>query len=192
MSDKDALPAKTRIPGGGGRGPDAEWPEDPSGTQGRGQGTGYDAYDPLQSEDLFEGVLFRRVVAYILDGIALGVLWLLGWLLLSGLTAVTFGLASPLMILLFVLPLLYHSLTIAGFAATPGMRLLDIEVRLLNGQRPDLAHAVLLTILFYATVWLTASLILLIALFNRRGRCLHDFLTGTLVVRRSSFRERRI
>ena len=175
MSDKPALPSKREQPRRGG-GPDAVWPEGPQAPR-RG--------DLLSDPALFDGVMARRVVAYILDGFAIGALALVAWMLLAGLSVLTFGLTWPLMAILAVLPLLYHSLTIAAMGATPGMCILDVEVRLLNGMRPDLPHAVLLTILFYATVSLTSGLVLLVALFNRRSRCLHDMLTGVVTVRRS-------
>lgn len=203
MSDKKSLPAKSNNPGRSknsrdDRGPDAEWPEDAEWSEGSqdsyNQGFNRDPniFDPLQAPALFDSIVFRRVVAYIMDGIILGLLWVIAWIFLSGLTVITFGLGAPLLIVLFILPLLYHSLFIGISGATPGMRFFDIEVRLLNGQRPDLGHAILLTILFYATIALTTALILLVALFNWRGRCLHDFLTGMLVVRRSVSREMRV
>lgn len=176
MSDRFTLPGAKNGPNRS-RSTDAAWPEEPGGAG---------PYDPLQSAALFDGVLMRRVIAYVLDGILLCVVGLIAWLILTTLTALSFGLLSPLMLILAVLPLAYHSLTIAWLGGTPGMCFLDVEVRLLNGARPDLPHAVLLTILFYATIWLTASLVLLVALFNRRGRCLHDMMTGVLVVRRSA------
>jgi uncharacterized RDD family membrane protein YckC len=38
--------------------------------------------------------------------------------------------------------------------------------------------------LFYVSVSLTAWLVLILVLFNDRGRALHDILASTLVVRR--------
>ena len=171
MTEKPSLPVKAGSPLKRASAADAPWPEV--------------AVDPLQSQGLFDGVAARRIVAYILDGIFIGLIALIAWFVLSIVTALTFGLASPLLLLLAILPLAYHSLTIGIFGATPGMQFFDIEVRLLNGMRPDLPQALLLTVVFYATVWFTAWLVLLVALFNPRRRCLHDFLAGTLVLRSS-------
>jgi len=75
-------------------------------------------------------------------------------------------------------------LTIGGpWSATPGMRLWGLRVRTLEGQNPDFAHAAIQTVVFYVTVGATSSLVLLLALFNDRGRTLHDFLSGLIVVR---------
>jgi uncharacterized RDD family membrane protein YckC len=83
-------------------------------------------------------------------------------------------------------------LTIGGRrSATPGMRIMDITVRTWDGRRPGYFQAVVQTILFYATVGLTTWLILAVALFNGRRRCLHDYLCGTLVVRASIFEKAR-
>jgi uncharacterized RDD family membrane protein YckC len=171
MTDKPPLPVKAGIPPKRGSRDDAPWPEE--------------TVEPLRAQGLLEGVVARRIVAYILDGIFISLLALVAWFVLSILTALTFGLASPLLLLLPLLALAYHSLTIGTFGATPGMQIFDIEVRLLNGMRPDLPQALLLTVVFYATVWFTAWLVLLVALLNPRRRCVHDFLTGTLVLRSS-------
>ena len=70
-------------------------------------------------------------------------------------------------------------------AATPGQRLFDLEVRSWTGGRLEYSQAFLNTVLFYTSVLLTAWLILAVTLFNDRRRALHDFLAGTLVVRRA-------
>jgi uncharacterized RDD family membrane protein YckC len=45
-------------------------------------------------------------------------------------------------------------------------------------------QAILMAVLFYATIGPTGGLVLLVALFNGRRRTLHDLLSGTVVVRR--------
>jgi uncharacterized RDD family membrane protein YckC len=42
-----------------------------------------------------------------------------------------------------------------------------------------------LTVAFYVSVGVTGWLILLVALFNGRGRTLHDYLCGTVTIRPS-------
>ncbi|MEE8534923.1 MAG: RDD family protein, partial [Kiloniellales bacterium] len=79
----------------------------------------------------------------------------------------------------------YHSYFVGHDGATPGMRLLDVEIRVWTGRRPDYVQAFLVALLFYATVLPTSWLVLVVALFNERNRTLHDLLTGTLAVRRS-------
>ena len=141
--------------------------------------------DPLAHPDLYDGLLWRRVFAYLFDAIVIGLLLLAGWggLLLLGI--LSFGLLLPLVPLLVALiPIAYHALQIGGrHHATLGMRLFDLEVRSCTGGQPDVWQGFLMAALFYATLALTGSLILLAALFNDRRRTLHDYLAGVVVVR---------
>jgi len=143
--------------------------------------------DRLQRTELYDGVLARRIFACILDWIVLFCLMILGHLATCTTTVMTFGTLTPLMIIaVALLPIIYGTWTIGGRAsATPGMRALDLTVRNWQGQRPDFPQALLMTMLFYATVVPTSGFILLVALFDRRLRCLHDLLSGVVVVRRS-------
>ena len=136
--------------------------------------------DSLDRRELFDGIVGRRVAAYLID-----VAILLGFgLFLFGLVVLTLGLLGGMVAFLApVIPLAYHTLLIGGRdSATLGMRMMGVEVRTLTGDRPDLLQAFLLTALFYATMALT-GLLLVVALFNERGRCLHDWLSGTVTVR---------
>ena len=141
--------------------------------------------DPASFPEVFEGVLWRRVLAYMIDLLLIAVIAVGLWVVFAALWLLSFGLLGPLLWCLFgLLPLAYHTLFLAGrHSATPGMRSLDIELRSVTGERPNLAQAFIQTALFYVTVGMTGSLILLVALFNRRRRTLHDFLAGTVMVR---------
>ncbi|MEK9971546.1 MAG: RDD family protein, partial [Ferrovibrio sp.] len=107
-------------------------------------------------------------------------------ILLVALTIITFGLATPLLILIAaVIPVAYHTLTIGGpGSATLGMRLFGLQVRVWNGGNPGYLQAFLHTVVFYMTTSFTGGLILLWPLFSNRRRCLHDQLCGTVVLRR--------
>ena len=84
-----------------------------------------------------------------------------------------------------LIPLAYHTLLLSGpRSATVGMRLFDVELRSVTGERPGFLQALIQTALFYITVGATCSLILLLVLFSRHKRTLHDMLAGTVVVRR--------
>lgn len=131
--------------------------------------------------EFFDGIVLRRIVAYAIDvTILLGITGFL-WTLVVLTLGLLWGVAA---VLTPVIPLAYHTLLIGGRdSATLGMRVVGIEVRRLDGGRPDLAQAFLQTALFYASVAMTSTLILIVAFFNDRGRCLHDWLTGTVTVR---------
>jgi uncharacterized RDD family membrane protein YckC len=140
--------------------------------------------DPAAQPEYYDGLLWRRPLAYAVDLAVIGVMMLLLKLVLGFLTIVTFGLLSPLWLFLPFVPLAYHTLLIGGPAsATLGMQLFGVEVRTWTGSRPGYLQAAVQTAIFYVSVGATASLILLFALLNERRRTLHDFLAGTVTMR---------
>ena len=141
--------------------------------------------DPASFPELYEGVLWRRVMAYMLDLLFIGVIAIAVWIAFAVLWLLSFGLLGPLLWFLFgLIPLAYHTLLLSGSrSATFGMRCFDLELRSVTGERPSFLQALIQTALFYITIGMTCSLILLVALFNRRRRTLHDFLAGTVMVR---------
>lgn len=142
--------------------------------------------DPRSVPEAYEGVLLRRVLAYFVDVCIIGVLAVLAWIPLGVLWLLTLGLLGPLLwFLTGLIPLLYHTLLLSGrWSATFGMRLFDIELRSITGERPRFLQALIQTVVFYVTVGLTCWLVLLFALLNRHKRTLQDVLAGTVMVRR--------
>lgn len=142
--------------------------------------------DPFADPEAFDGVALRRIFAYLVDLAVLVGLFILYKVALALLTIVTFGVLTPLLVLLgAAIPIAYHTLTIGGVgSATLGMRLLDLQVSVWNGGKPGYSQAFMHTAVFYVTTGLTGGLILLWALFSNRRRCLHDILCGTMVHRR--------
>jgi len=161
---------------------------------GQARRSGFDAVPEwLDRPEHFHGLVWRRVFAYLVDGLVLFVIGLAVWLLFWFAIVVSFGLLAPLLGLIYVamplIPLAYHTLTIGGpRSATVGMRLFDVEMRSWTGRRPEYLQALLATALFYASIGLTAGLILVVGLFNRRRRLLHDLLCGLVAVRASALR----
>jgi uncharacterized RDD family membrane protein YckC len=146
-------------------------------------GLGFDA-NPLLAEDLYEGIRTKRVLAYLLDVcilLALGFAW---WGIGIVLSVLTLFASWPLVVTgAVLLPIAYHSYMVGTERhATFGMRALGIRVVAWNGNDPTLLQAFLQTVLFYATMAFTNGLILLVSCFNKQGRCLHDYLCGTVVV----------
>jgi uncharacterized RDD family membrane protein YckC len=142
--------------------------------------------DPFADPAQFEGLLWRRCLAYVIDLAVLLGLLLLYKVALVFFTVITFGLATPLLVLVAAaIPIAYHTLTIGGpLSATLGMHVLGLQVRIWNGGKPGYIQALLHTAVFYVTTSFTGGLILLWPLFSNRRRCLHDQLCGTMVVRR--------
>jgi uncharacterized RDD family membrane protein YckC len=140
------------------------------------------APDPHAYPALFDGLLWRRPLAYLIDAAIIGLLcgaWL--WMVL-----LSFGLLWALTSLAFLLiPILYHAWLVGGrHGATLGMRLCGIGVRSWDGEPPDFWQALLMAVLFYVTVVCTSLLILLVVLINDHRRTVHDYLSGVVVVRR--------
>lgn len=134
---------------------------------------------------LYRGVVLRRTLAYLVDLLLIALLGLGLGFALSVIGILSFGLLTPLSVVVMALwPLAYHSAFVALRGATPGMALFDLELRDWGGGPVEPLQAVLLAVLFYATVSLTAWLVLAVVLLNERGRALHDILAGTVMVRR--------
>ena len=141
--------------------------------------------DPVTYAELFDGLLWRRALAYLIDLCVIGAILIAAWIVFALLTVLSFGLLGPGLWFLFgLIPLAYHTLLVGGrHGATIGMRLLDLELRSWDGYRPVFLQALAHAALFYVTVGATCSLVLLFALINRRSRTLHDVLSGLLMVR---------
>lgn len=140
---------------------------------------------PSQAPYLYSGTVLRRSLGYLIDLVIIGVLGLCLGFALSIVGLLSFGLLSPLAVIVMALwPLLYHSFFLARGGATPGMRLCGVELRDWSGRPVEPLQAVLAVLLFYVSVSLTAWLVLIVVLLTERGRALHDILAGTLVVRR--------
>src|SRR5712691_11117399 len=144
--------------------------------------------DPVSHPELFVGVRRRRFFAYLIDAFCIGAILVMAWLLFALLTVLSFGLLAPALWFVFgLIPLAYHTLLVSGpRSATLGMRAFGLELRSWDGERPVFLQALAHTLLFYLTVGATAGLILLLVLFNRRKRTLHDVLSGMLMIRSPS------
>ena len=143
--------------------------------------------DPQTAPELFEGVLSRRVAAFMIDLIVMGAMILVFAFvgLIAGL--VTFGLGW--LALVFVVPatiVLYYGATLGSpRRATLGMRAMDLVLTPTRGQPLDGWMAIIHAGVFWITTWISWPLSLLFALFTPRRQMLHDLVTGTLMLRRS-------
>lgn len=145
------------------------------------------AYDPIVNPELFEGVLARRCIAFLIDVTIITVpvlfaaifIFIFG-LLTLGLGWALFGLLSPAAALWGIA---YYGFTFGGPAsATIGMRIMDIEMRTWYGAPAYFVLGAVHAIVFWLTVSFLTPFILLIAFFNHRRRLLHDILVGTTVI----------
>src|SRR5664280_3519223 len=92
------------------------------------------AYDPVSNPELFEGVLARRVVAFLIDFMVMAVPVVLAAMFIFAFGIVTLGLGWALYWLLpaasVVWAIVYFGLTLGSDrSATIGMRIVALEMR---------------------------------------------------------------
>ena len=137
---------------------------------------------PAFRSDALSGVRSRRIVAFCIDIVIISAIALFIW---TALFILTLGLA------LFLLPpiyplvaFFYNGLTVSGRKmGTPGMRIMDLEMRMLDsGARVPFINAAAHALFFYLS-WMLPP-VFLVTLVDQEKRCLHDMLAGVVVVRR--------
>ena len=145
------------------------------------------AYDPDLNPELFDGVLARRVIAFIIDFVLIAVPVLLTSMFIFVFGIVTLGLGFALYWLLppasVIWALTYFGLTLgSASSATVGMRVMDLQMRTWYGAPAYFVLGAVHAIVFWITVSFLTPLILLVGFFNDRRRLLHDILVGTVVI----------
>ena len=149
------------------------------------------AYDPKANPELFEGVLARRLIAFVIDLIILAIPVVLGGLFMLATTIATLGIAGILFALLSPLfwPLIvvwaicYYGFTFGSPAsATIGMRVMDLEMRTWYGAPAYFLLGCVHAVVYWVTVSFLTPFVLLVGFFNDRSRLLHDILVGTVVI----------
>ncbi|WP_339632116.1 RDD family protein [uncultured Sneathiella sp.] len=150
-----------------------------------GQNEGHRTEAEVFNPDDFESIRLRRVFAYAIDVICIAVISVVATFAATILGVITFGVLTPLLLLILALiPLAYHTVLVGGpGSATLGMRFLNIRMERTAGGPPDYLIAFIHAAIFYLSVAATSSLILLVSLFNPRGRCLHDFVIDVVIRR---------
>jgi uncharacterized RDD family membrane protein YckC len=145
------------------------------------------AYDPVANPELFQGVLARRFVAFVIDVVIIMLPVAFAAVFIFFLGLVTFLLGSALFWLLYpgaiIWTLVYFGTTLGGPAsATIGMRIMDLEMRTWYGAPAYFVLGAVHAIVFWITVSILTPLVLVVGLLNERQRLLHDILIGTVVI----------
>jgi uncharacterized RDD family membrane protein YckC len=162
----------------------------PNTDPGRG-GVSFDfkphAYDPAANPELFDGVLARRIVAFIIDLVIIAIpliaasafIFIFG-LVTFGLGWLLFWLLSPISV---IWTLAYYGLTLGSPAsATIGMRAMEIEMRTWYGAPAYFVLGAVHAVVFWISVSVLTPFILLVSFFNARRRLLHDIIVGTVLI----------
>jgi uncharacterized RDD family membrane protein YckC len=148
------------------------------------------AFDPYDEPDLFRSVLMRRVIAFIIDIIILGIPVVLAVLFIALFGLLTLGLGWALFLLVtpasIIWAVVYYGTTLGGpHSATLGMRVMDLELRTWYGAPGYFVLGAAHAVLFYVSISVLTPFILLVGLFNTRRRLAHDIVLGTVVINNS-------
>jgi uncharacterized RDD family membrane protein YckC len=173
------------------RGPYSDSAEPDRGPGTTGYGTSFDvrpsAYDPVAHPELFEGVLARRVVAFVIDLVIITTPVIAAAIFIFVFGLVTLGLGWALYWLLspgaVIWALIYYGMSFGSPAsATIGMRVMDLEMRTWYGGPAYFVLGAVHAVVFWISVSVLTPFILLVGFFNERRRLLHDLALGTVVI----------
>ena len=144
-------------------------------------------YDPIARPELFDGVLSRRIFAFMIDVIIIGLPVVAASIFIFILGIVTLGLGFilfwPLHALTMIWALLYYGFTMGGpSSATFGMRMMDLEIRTWYGAPCTFVLGAVHGAFYWLSVTILTPLILLLGLFTSRRQLLHDLVLGTVVI----------
>jgi uncharacterized RDD family membrane protein YckC len=148
---------------------------------------GSDAAGTAFSDPAFvSDIIFKRILAHVVDSaILLAIMAPIGFFMILTAIATLGLLILPFAFAFLALRFLYYvGFTAGARSATPGMRILGIELRTASGGRPDFLQAFLRLAVYYVLIGLLTPLILLVALFNAQRRAVHDMVSETVVVNR--------
>ena len=145
------------------------------------------AYDPAANSELFDGVLARRFVAFIIDLVIIGIPLVAAAMFIFMFGLVTFGFGWALFWLLspasVIWALFYYGITLGSPAsATIGMRAMEIEMRTWYGTPAYFVLGAVHAIVYWISVSVLTPFILVVGFFNARRRLLHDMLVGTVLI----------
>jgi uncharacterized RDD family membrane protein YckC len=145
------------------------------------------AYDPAANPELFEDVLARRLVAFVIDLVILAIPVAMAAMFIFAAGIITLGLGFFLYTLVppatIIWVLAYYGITLGSpRSATIGMRVMDLEMRTWYGTPAYFMLGAVHTVLFWISVSTLTPFILLVGFFNERRRLLHDILLGAVVI----------
>jgi uncharacterized RDD family membrane protein YckC len=145
------------------------------------------AYDPTTNPELFEGVLARRVVAFVIDLIVIALPLIAAAMFIFVFGLITFGFGWALFWLLspasVIWALFYYGMTLGSPAsATLGMRTMELEMRTWYGAPSYFVLGAVHAIVYWVSVSVLSPFILLVGFFNGRRRLLHDMVVGAVII----------
>jgi uncharacterized RDD family membrane protein YckC len=149
------------------------------------------AYDPRTNPELFDGVLARRVVAFVIDLVIIALPLVAAAMFIFVLGLVTFGFGWGLFWLLspasVIWALFYYGTTLGSpESATLGMRTMELEMRTWYGAPSYFVLGAVHAVVYWMSVSVLSPVILLVGFFIARRRLLHDMVVGTVIINTES------
>ena len=146
----------------------------------------------MQKEDVtdaafIEGVMGRRVLAWLLDFVFMGMIFVPIFLILTMIGVLTLGFGFAAMVWLPAVPFMYNYLSLLReCSATPGQAILGLTVRRdADLGPPEPLAAFISTLVLYVMIW-AWWILWLVPLLTVRHRALQDLASGLVVVRRNA------
>lgn len=139
----------------------------------------------VRDADRLDGVRTRRILAFCVDYLLIGLLTFLAGIAVFFIGIFTLGLGWALYLVLAPLvAMAYVGMTMGGPSqATPGMRFFSIRIEREDGQFVDPFLAVLHGVIFWVAHIILTPFLLAVALFTSKKQLVQDILLGTYVVR---------
>lgn len=136
--------------------------------------------DPELRPEFYNGLAFKRFMAWLVDLVLVGLMVALAVLFTIGI-----GLFF-LPVIWAIIDFCYRVISLSGKAATPGHRLMGIEFRDRLGQRPNFGASVLLTLGYLvSTAFIIPQLIsAVMVMVSPRAQSLTDLVLGTAAINR--------
>lgn len=140
--------------------------------------------DPVSQSGFYDGVASKRLFAFIIDSLIIGILTAI-LIPLTAFVALFFIAFTSL-----VISIIYRTISITSGSATPGMRMMGIEFRTHQGARLTSGMALVHTLLFHASLAAGLPQLISAALMatGKRGQGLSDHVLGTVAINRTARR----
>ncbi|MBE9475510.1 MAG: RDD family protein [Proteobacteria bacterium] len=136
--------------------------------------------DPVVDRQFYQGVPFKRLIAWFIDFIIIT-------LIAAALVLVSFGAGAFIFpMLLFFTNIAYRIFTLSRNSATLGMIVTGVEIRNRFGNKLNLTEAAWHTGLYtgLSLLFFTLVISMVMMLVNARGQGLHDYFLGTTAINR--------
>jgi uncharacterized RDD family membrane protein YckC len=136
--------------------------------------------DPQMDQQFYEGVPFKRLLAWGID-------FIIVLLVTVALVLISFGLGAFIfLLLLFMTNIAYRIFTLSQNSATLGMIVTGIEIRNSSGNKLSTIDAAWHTGLYtaFSLLFITLAISMIMMLVNVRGQGLHDYFLGTTAINR--------